>query len=155
MKTKCRADTDAVTAAETPQPKLRWYQYSLRTLLMMPVVCALVCWWYVDHRRVAAAREEYAYKAAQYEAGVVSRLDLCAASKRLCGVEEQSLFVGRVRARARHLMHVNLIEIKARAAIPVTMYAEGGLEAAQKQLEELVRLRVEAQQLLEDAMGSP
>ena len=34
-----------------PKPKLRWYQYSLRTLLLAPVVLAVVFGWPHVHRR--------------------------------------------------------------------------------------------------------
>ncbi len=39
-----------------PKPKRRWYQYTLRTLLAVMLLCALACSWYAD--RVEQARRQ-------------------------------------------------------------------------------------------------
>lgn len=143
-------EADSPHTADQPYPKLRWFQYRLRSLLLMPVVCGLVCWWYVDHRRVVAGREEYESALAVYEAGTLTMAELFAASKRLCEAEERSPFVGRVRARARHLLHINSIEMRVQ---PVDR--ESDPDRLRKRREELARWRAEAQRLLEEALGPP
>ena len=43
---------------ETPKPKLRWYQYSLRTLFVVMVLCAIACSWFVVRMNRARKQEE-------------------------------------------------------------------------------------------------
>ena len=40
----------------TPKPKLRWYQYKLRTLLVLMTLAAIFCSWYACEMRNAAER---------------------------------------------------------------------------------------------------
>jgi hypothetical protein len=42
------------------RPKLRWYQYSLRTLLAFVTLCALLCSWYAVKKQQAKREQEAA-----------------------------------------------------------------------------------------------
>ena len=47
-----------MTMNDSPKPKRRWYQYSLRTLLLFMVLCAIACSWFaVKMQRVKRQQE--------------------------------------------------------------------------------------------------
>jgi len=137
----------------TPAPRRRWFQYSLRTLLILPVFVAVGCFGYVDYRRLAKARTDYRYAAANYEVDMIGVIDLCRASMVLAEVEDQSWFVGAVRARAAHLIRASEIEKKYRAFIALALFGEGGREEAGKNLDQVVAYRAEAEEWLKKSLG--
>jgi len=61
-------------------------------------------------------------------------------------------FADSVRARALHFARVQEMEWKVRSAIEVTLFAEGGREAAIKELDELIELRIQAKDELDTAL---
>jgi len=137
----------------TTQSKRRWFQYSLRTLLILLVFVTVGCFWYVDYRRLATARADYRYAAANYEVAMIGVLDLSRASRVLAEVEDQSWFVGAVRARAAHLIRASEIEKKYRAFIALALFGEGGREEAGKNLDQVVAYRAEAEEWLKGSLG--
>ncbi len=137
---------------DAPPPERRWFQYSLRSLLLLTLLCAVACSWYVDRRRVAAARKEYDRTDVERSIELKTDLDVLAASKRLCEAEEASYLCDPVHARARHLIRVDYLERNAWARIEVTLYDEGGHEEAVKQATHLTRCREEAIERLEEAL---
>jgi len=147
-------------ATEHPQSasesrKRHWSLIRLGSLLIVLLVVGAVCYWYFDHRRVTKAREDYAALEVRYQVGLVpSILDLCEASRALAEAEEASPFIGTVRARAGHLLRVSEMELKWRAFIQVALFAsEAGHEQALKELDEVVRYCIEAQEWLREALG--
>jgi len=87
-----------------------------------------------------------------YQVHQVTALDVCAASAELCEAEEQMPFADSVRSRALHFARVQEMEWQVRAAIPVTLFGEGGLEAATKDLNELTDYRIQAKDQLDAAL---
>ena len=55
--------------ADTPKPERRWFQYSLRTLLVFVTLCAIPCSWYAV--RLQQARQQKTVAAIQKLGGVV------------------------------------------------------------------------------------
>ena len=139
--------------ASTARSNRRWFQFSLRTLLLLPVLCSFACWWYVQYRSFAKARDAYERTHTEYQVQWATALDVCAASAELCEAEEQMPFADSVRARALHFARVQEIEWQVRAAIPVTLFGEDGREAAIKELDELIDYRIEAKYQLDTALG--
>lgn len=141
------------TEHEILSRRRRWCQFRLRTLLLAPVLVAFVGYWYVDHRRVVRARDEYARIANQYECGLIAVTDLCPASRRLAEAEQQSFFVGTVRARAGHLLRLGEMELGWEAKLEIAEFDEDGRERAGKIFDELRHSRQEAQDWLKEALG--
>jgi hypothetical protein len=50
----------AILTGMSPKPKLRWYQFSLRTLLVFVTLCAIPCSWYAVKKRQAKHGREAA-----------------------------------------------------------------------------------------------
>jgi hypothetical protein len=123
-------------------------------LVIAVLVVGAIWYWYLDHRRLVKAREEYDRTQAQYEVGLLpSILDLCEASRRLAEAEEGSPFVSRIRARADGFLRVSDLESQYRVFIELSLFAEGGREQALNELHELGRRRMEARDRLREALG--
>ncbi len=135
-----------------PPPKRRWFQYSLRSLLLLTLLCAVACSWYVEHRRVATVRKQYELTAAEFECEMITHDNLFAASKRLREVEEASYPCGPVHARARFLVRVHYMEMRAWGMTAIGVYDEAGHEEAVKQATHLTRCRIKATERLEEAL---
>ena len=58
---------DPLPAAEKKLPKLRWYQFSLRTLFLFVTACAIACSWFAT--RLDRASKQKAAVAALEQAG--------------------------------------------------------------------------------------
>lgn len=63
-------EIDCMPAVERKQAKLRWYQYGLRTLLVVVTIFGIACSWFAT-RLLRAKRQEEAVEAIQRVGGVV------------------------------------------------------------------------------------
>lgn len=129
--------------------RLRWYQYRLRTLLLLPVLVSLLCYWYVQNRKAASAQADYESVSARYETGMARARDVCDASARLCDAQKKVPFTSGYRAMATHLARLVNLELRVKNIIPVTMYAsEQGREDAYAEAEYIEQQRRQVQDAL-------
>lgn len=131
-----------------PLSRRRFVQFRLRSLLLLPVLVALVGYWYVRHCSANIAREAYRSVSMAFQEGSATAVDVCEASLRLCEAEEQVPLASSDRARAFHLARVVDLELNVRANMETSLYGEGGREAAREELGCIVEYRMEASHAL-------
>lgn len=148
VESPARAMIEAVPNERRIAPRRRPFQFSLRTLLLLPVLCALGCCWYVQHRQYENARVAYESAWDGYNNGLGMPLEVCQASLTLCEADQRCLFATTYGARSRHLARVTRLERAWSAMCRLSMTSKEGRDAALEQLRRIGECRTAAAEQL-------
>jgi hypothetical protein len=100
---------------------------------------------------VLNAKAAYESAAAGCETGVRDAMDVCRASAELCRVEQEYPFTDKVRAQALHVTRLLRMEGLANHLLRRGEFiSEAGRQEFQEKYEEIVKLRGEAQDKLDE-----
>jgi hypothetical protein len=145
------------TAAQltaTANRKRRWYQFSLRSLLIFVTVFGIACHWCARYYNCAKAREAFERSLAAYDCGQGELQGICEASAAFCQVQKALPFADQAGAQALHVLRLLDLEERHRAAIPQMMFATAAdRDAALADVEKIHALRADAEEKLNVLLG--
>jgi hypothetical protein len=136
------------------KPKLRWYQFSLLSLLIFVTVCGAACNWYVRYHNYSNAGKAYDKTLTQYDMGMKSPFDVCKASADYCQAGLSLPFADKAGTQALHVFRLRQLEERMRSLVPVTMYSSmEGRDQALADCDKIHDLRMAEEEKLKEMLG--